>query len=548
MAADVVGYSRLMEADATGTVATLRRLRSELFAPAVSGHRGRVVKSMGDGWIVTFASASDAVTCAMRLQDKMVLEPDIQIRVGVHVGDISVLDEDVFGEGVNIAARLEALTEPGGVSISDAVHAMIDGTLRPAFDDAGAQGLKNIERPVRVWTRGGLAGAREQVRRARTAVILPLQIVPVTCTPQTEDLTSLGNALTNDLDTYLSSSRWLSTQVRAQPDTDVHVLQPVLRASGSRLRLETRLTARDGSVIWSGKHDGSLEDAFDWQDATGSDIADRAHAAILDHERARILAMPEDDRAWSDWTLLAVGAANHTELASLKVTAGYLQRAMACDPDDTTPEQIFLAVTATASTLGFSKLMAEIGPLIPKAVARIEAHEPAAARRVTMAYPNYVRTGDVAQAHADVAAFMRDMPFDPDALVSAGWVYLFTGHADRALEAFQRFRSFVRFHPLSTGAEGGTGASLMLLGRYEEALTHLDATLLAAPGYSAALRWQAACLAHLDRLEEAKAALAAHDLLVPGYTMTDLRKGVPYVDGPQTDRYFAGLRKAGLPE
>ncbi|MFC6584010.1 adenylate/guanylate cyclase domain-containing protein [Sulfitobacter aestuariivivens] len=113
MAVDVVGYSRMMGADATGTIASLGRIRQEVFAPVVAGYRGRIVKNMGDGWIVTFASATEAATCAMRLQDKMVLERDIQIRIGVHLGDVTVMDEDVFGDGVNVAARLEAAINPG---------------------------------------------------------------------------------------------------------------------------------------------------------------------------------------------------------------------------------------------------------------------------------------------------------------------------------------------------------------------------------------------------------------------------------------------------
>ncbi len=114
LAADVVGYSRMMGEDSGKTIAALRRLRAELFGPAVAGHRGRLVKSMGDGWIVTFASAMDAVTCAMRLQDKMAVEPDISLRIGIHIGDITHTDEDVFGDGVNVVARLESWCEPGG--------------------------------------------------------------------------------------------------------------------------------------------------------------------------------------------------------------------------------------------------------------------------------------------------------------------------------------------------------------------------------------------------------------------------------------------------
>lgn len=547
MAADVVGYSQMMGADAARTLGNLRRMRAELFAPMIASYRGKVVKNMGDGWIVTFASASEAVTCAMRLQDKIVLEPEIRIRVGIHIGDVTKEDEDVFGEGVNIAARLEALTEPGGVSVSDAVYSMLDGTLRPAFDDVGEQQLKNIDQPVRVWSRGGLTEARQRLVMQQKKSILPLNIVPVGCTPQTDELASLANAMTNDLDTFLSTWRWLSVQVRVEPDADVYVLRPVLRASGSRLRLETLLLDPSGGSIGHFKHDGAMTDIFDWQDATVNDIVDRVQINILDNERERIEAIADADRSWKDWTLLAARA-DFTTRTSLKENAEYLRRAMAMNPPDSTPHQLFLGITATASTFGFADIMEEFSPLIPMAVARIEDMGQASARKVTMAYPKYVRTRNVAEAHAEVAAVMRDMPFDPDALINAGFVFMFTGHAARGLECFQKFRTYSRFHPLSIGAEGGTGACLMLLGRYEEALAHLDTALQAAPSYTGALRWKIACLAHLGRMAEAKEALACHDQYVPGYTITDLRKSVPYVDGPETERYLDGLRRAGVAE
>lgn len=138
MAADVVGHAKMMSENATRTLKTLRRFRAERFSPLIAGHRGQIVKSMGDGWIVTFASAGEAESCAMSLPDKIVLGPELQLRVGIRLGDLVQENEDVFGDGVNVASRLEALTEPGGVSLSDAIYSTLDGTLRLAVDDAGA--------------------------------------------------------------------------------------------------------------------------------------------------------------------------------------------------------------------------------------------------------------------------------------------------------------------------------------------------------------------------------------------------------------------------
>ena len=159
LAADVVGYSHLMEKDAEGTLESLRRLRAEVFGPIIAARRGRIVKSMGDGWLVLFTAASDAVECAMQIQDRQAEgstldEQEIQLRMGIHIGDVFEADEDIFGDAVNVAARLEGVAESGTLVISDAVFGSLDGSLRPSFDDGGEHRLRNIDRPVRVWSRG----------------------------------------------------------------------------------------------------------------------------------------------------------------------------------------------------------------------------------------------------------------------------------------------------------------------------------------------------------------------------------------------------------
>lgn len=151
LAADVVNYSKLMGEDSEATLAALRRIRSHVVRPTVSHHRGSLIKSMGDGWLVIFETVVDAVTCAMRIQELSEPEERIQLRIGVHLGDVTQEEEDVFGDGVNIAARLEAICDPGGVTISEAVHSALDGTLRSSFKTTGLQPLKNIDRSIRVW-------------------------------------------------------------------------------------------------------------------------------------------------------------------------------------------------------------------------------------------------------------------------------------------------------------------------------------------------------------------------------------------------------------
>ena len=152
LAADVVGYSKLMGADQSATLAALRKLRSELFTPSVARHGGETVKSMGDGWIVAFASVSDAVKCAIDVQSGTSAISPLQLRMGIHLGDIVREDEDLFGDGINIAARLEAAASPGDVLISDVVYHSLDGRLADAFRERPPLKLKNIERAIAAFS------------------------------------------------------------------------------------------------------------------------------------------------------------------------------------------------------------------------------------------------------------------------------------------------------------------------------------------------------------------------------------------------------------
>jgi len=168
LAADVVGYSSLTGEDESGTLAALRQWRSELFEPIVADHRGDIAKSMGDGWLVEFDSAGDAVTCAIQVQEMLSGHEILKLRIGLHIGDITHADDDIFGDGVNVAARLEALAEAGGLCVSDVVRQSVEGKLDLAFEDMGPQRVKNIEREVHAWRWLPVQGAAEAAHEGET--------------------------------------------------------------------------------------------------------------------------------------------------------------------------------------------------------------------------------------------------------------------------------------------------------------------------------------------------------------------------------------------
>ncbi|NNE52835.1 MAG: tetratricopeptide repeat protein [Sulfitobacter sp.] len=548
LAVDVADYSRLMGADSKGTLAALRRLRTELFRPMVAGHHGTIVKNMGDGWIVTFSSAVDAVTCAMRLQDSMVLEGEIQLRTGVHLGDIVHEDEDVFGEGVNVAARLEALCKPGGVTISDAVYGVIDGTLRPAFDDAGEQTLKNIKRPVRVWTRGGITGAKMLKDRSGMEGFPRLVIRPVTTSSDTVEVRELADALTHDLATYLGSTRWLQSRVSTAEMAVGFELSANLRASGSRLRLQTRLKAPGSAEIWSAKHDGSLQDAFDWQDELASAIATQLVSKTLDFVLDEIKKKPESERSWEDFTILALQPSG-ADQEGLRDALQYVVQALEKRPDSSYPYELALTFWTSATSIGYLEVSEYYREATGEWLSRArEFGGMASSSRANLAFFNFVNTGDIVQARIEVEAFLRDLPFDLEALVFAGFLFNYIGEPEKALECFQKFDLFASHVALAVPVRNGMAGALIMLGRFEEALTHLERAIRLNPSYAAPYRWKACALVNLGRTEEAKAELAKHEKILPGVTIASLASNSYTGEVPAHRVFREGLRAAGMPE
>ena len=277
LAADVVGYSRLMGADEAGTHARLKALRQDLIDPKIAEHRGRVVKRTGDGALVEFASAVDAVRCAVAIQQVMAARnrdtaevQRIEFRVGINLGDVIVEDGDIFGDGVNVAARLEALAQPGGVCISDVVHQMVRGRVDLAFDDLGEQRVKNIALPVRAWhwtnnARPPASSAGEP--RHRSCRTNPRSRCCHSTTSSADpEQTYFSDGMTEDLITDLSqiselfvTSRHATFQYknRAAPPQQVardlgvrYVLEGSVRRAGGRVRINAQLIdARPASTF-----------------------------------------------------------------------------------------------------------------------------------------------------------------------------------------------------------------------------------------------------------------------------------------------------------
>ncbi len=533
-----------MNQDAVGALGALRRLRMELFGPTVAGHRGKLVKSMGDGWIVTFASAADAVTCAMRIQDKLTKEARIRLRMGLHIGDVTHEDDDVFGEGVNIAARLEAICDPGGIAISEAVFSTLDGTLRPVFDDAGERSLKNIERPVRVWTRGGITGA--MVRAQSPSGLPELVIVPVKCSDDRPEVRELANGLTHDLESYLGQTRWLQTSVQLNPGSNCFVLAPLLRSRGDRLRLESRLSAPDGAVLWQGKTDGSLADSFDWQDEVSEYVASHTYSALTESVASDLTAKDQSELTGHDYVVMSLAMAKST-VEILPRLLEYVEKAIETDPELGIAYETAAAYISTARSIGFHELADKYEPLFDGWLKKANSLSSGnSSSRGILILANYMRHGDAAATRTQLNGVLRDLPFELETLMMVGYTFNFWGEPEKALECLTRCGKIAKYHPNIGVARTGMAVSHIMQGKFDLALGEAEEAVQLTPDFVTSYRAKMSALANLGRLDEARAALAEHDKRIKGITVNGLCRTNRIVDNEKTRIYLDGLAKAGM--
>ncbi|HYZ27093.1 MAG TPA: adenylate/guanylate cyclase domain-containing protein [Geminicoccaceae bacterium] len=361
LAADVVGYSRLMEADETGTLARLKTHRLELIDPAIAENRGRLIKTAGDGMLIAFQSVADAVACAVEIQRRMAARNvdagaagEIRFRIGINLGDVISEGDDIFGDGVNVAARLQELAEPGGICVSGAIRDQAGARLGVSFEDLGDRSVKNISRPIRVF-RVVLDGAKTPAASARPArrgaavdkpSIAVLPLVNMSGDPEQE---FFADGLTEDIITELSRFRDLfvisrnsafvhkGKPVRVQEVAAAFGVQYVVEGSvrkvGSRVRITVQLIdAETDRHVWAERYDRDLEDLFAIQDevtaAIVATLPGRVEAAT--HDRAK--RKPTDNMAAYE-CVLAGKILHHRSSPNDNASAlEMLERAIALDP------------------------------------------------------------------------------------------------------------------------------------------------------------------------------------------------------------------------
>jgi len=564
LAADVAGYSRLIEADEEGMLGRLKALRANIIDPKIAGHKGRIVKTTGDGMLVEFASVVDAVRCASELQVAMAesnapLPQDhrIEFRIGIHQGDIVVEDGDIFGDGVNIAARLEGLAEPGGICVSARVREDATGRLDLAFEDIGEQSLKNITRPVRVFR---VAMGRKLVPEPPLALpdkpsIVVLPFANLSGDPEQE---YFADGMVEEIITALSRIRWLFVIARNSSFTykgqsvDVrqvgrelgvrYILEGSVRKGGNRVRITAQLIdAASGAHLWADRFDGSLERVFELQDQVAVSVAGIIEPTLQAAEIRRVAERPTNDLTAHDFYLRALPHASFFFAKDRNAQAlDLLGRAIERDPGYGPALAAAawchaqLDVNGWADDREANRLK---GIDLARRALQVAPDDPEVVGPAAFVLGWYGQDIDAAVGLID-----RCLDLNPSSARSWYWsavLRLFVGTPDLAIEHFEtsmRLSPRDRFGaPLS-----GIGGALLFSRRFEEAAAKLRASLEQHPTFALTYRFLAACYAHMGRLQEAREVVdrlrTISRVVVPSVT--------PFRNPEHSELLLSGLRLA----
>jgi adenylate cyclase len=570
-AGDVAEYSRLMGRDEAGTWARLKALQRELVRPAVAEHKGRIVKTTGDGILIEFPSVVEAVACALAVQRRMrernaeiPADRRIEYRIGINLGDVIFEEGDIHGDGVNVAARLEALAEPGGICISRVVRDQVRDRLDLALEDLGEQSLKNIVRPVRVFRVRPDGAPATTV--ARPALALPdkpsIAVLPFQNMSGDPEQEYFADGMVEDIITGLSRIKWLfviarnSTFAYKGGAIDVkqvgrelgvrYVLEGSVRKLGNRVRIASQLIdATNAAHVWAERYDRTLDDIFELQD---------------------------------ELTISVVGAIEPT------LRQAEIERARRKRPDSLDAYDLYLR--AVPKITGMPESADEALPLLEEAV-RLEPDYAAAHALIAFCHENrYMRGGlhedekHAALRHARIAiatgaddstalataafvigildkdyntaltAFDRALVLSPSSSAVSGWgsiIRAWAGDYATAIEHAERAIRLSPFDPLIFMPYIGLSYAFFFTGRYEEAMIAAGRAADANPRFSIPCMLRTVALANLHRSDEARASAQRLQELWPGVTITEAL-GSNFTSPERLAMLADALRLAGLPE
>jgi TolB-like protein len=572
-AADVEGYSRLMERDEVGTLRTLNGYRA-IIDRLIASHRGRIFNTAGDSLVADFASAVDAVQCAVEVQVAIAKEnadrpagEQMRFRIGIHVGDIMVQGESLFGDAVNIAARLEALAEPGGICISGMVRDHIGTKLAVEFTDLGEQQVKNIAQPIKAYR------IRNETSPAATPAIgssLPLPdkpsiaVLPFANMSGDPEQEYFADGMVEEIITALSRIRWLFVIARNSSFTykgkavDVkqisrelgvrYVLEGSVRKGGNRVRITAQLIdATSGAHLWADRFDGLLEDVFELQDRVAISVAGVIEPTLRQSEIGRARRKRPDSLDAYDLYLRALPDAFAAMPEDADKALALLGRAIELEPDYAAAHAIMAFCHEQRYLRGGLQEETRNAALRHARLA-IAAGGDDAAALATAGFVIAVAGHDYETA---LTAFDRSFALSSSSALALGYssiVRAWKGDHAIAVEQANRALRLSPFDPWLYMPYIGLAYAHFAAGRFEETVAAASLAIQSNPGFSVPQILHAASLSCLDRKEDANTAVQRLIELVPGITVATAILSARYVNPKNIAALENALRRAGLPD
>jgi adenylate cyclase len=581
LAADVAGYSRLMGRDEERTLAQLKNFRRTLVDPTIAAHRGRIVKTTGDGMLVEFASAVDAARCAAEIQREMVeqnsgVPPELRIefRIGIHVGDIIIDDNDIFGDGVNIAARLEGIAEPGGACISDDAYRQIRGKVDILFDDIGEQNLKNIVEPMRAWRIrlvGEVApeiGTELSPRSPSPALALPdkpsIVVLPFDNMSAEAGNDYLADGIVEAITAALSCIRSFFVIARSSAFTYkgratnareigkdlgvAYLLEGSVQKAGNRLRITVQLIETEGAAhVWSSRYDGTIDEFFDLEDRITQQVAGALQPSIRIAEIERSRRKRPQDLGSYDFTMRAMPHVWALEKDESVKALELLEKALLVAPEY--PLALALAgwchaqraVYNWADDIAGSQAMARS---LAERAADLSGDDPLVLA-VLGAVHTFVRNYGTARVLLE-----RALALDPNcawAWSRLAWIENYTDQPDKAIENFERALRLSPIDPMNFNNYAGMGSAHEILEHYDKAAELYRRALLERPNALWIYRNLASSLSGAGRIEEANQAFSVMLRSYPDLTVSKFKQAMVF-SSAALDRMGKNLHRLGLPD
>ncbi len=571
LAADVAGYSRLMGADEEGTLSQMKAHRRALVDPKIEEHRGRIVKTTGDGLLAEFASVVDAVRCAVDVQRGMLernaeiaKDKKIEFRMGVNVGDIIIDGGDIFGDGVNVAARLEGLAEPGGICVSARVQEDVRGKLDIAFDDEGELQLKNIARPVRVYR----VQFSVPASAARAALPIPdkpsIAVMPFDSLSADPDQAYLADGIVEAITAELSRIRSFFVIARNSAFTykgravnvrDIgrelgvaYLLEGSVQKAGNRLRITVQMIETEGGAhVWSSRYDGTMDDIFDLQDRITEQVAGALQPSIRIAEIERSKRKRPHDLGAYDYAMRAMPHVWALEKDESGKALELLDKALAIDPKY--PLALSLAgwchaqrsVYNWADDIAASQTLART---LAEQAAELSGDDP-----LILAVLGTVHT--FVGNHGTARVLLeRALALDPNAAWAwsrLGWLEVYADRPEPAIEKFERALRLSPLDPMNFNNHVGMGSACEVARDFDDAVAHYRRALEERPHAMWIYRNLVSSLSGAGRMEEAKKAYAEMMRAYPNLTVAKLRQAMVF-SAPTLERMVGNLRKLGLPD